>query len=162
MRPPELLHEEDSGSVSRAGKVYDCVKNQRFGNSRLICISLICAGMASVRARTFAEARKRSARGKAMEVIDVEPLASIDPTEKGRVPPLKRKMGFEMHLESKLMGDTIKIIRTSRRLAGMKPLTPGGSSSVGGSAGIQGSRSFEKSGEKGAVYTPCWNVDKHS
>lgn len=69
------------------------------------------------RARSFAKARKRSARGKAMEVIDVQPLASIKPKGKGAVPPLKWKMEFSTPMEGKLMSDAMKITRTSRRLA---------------------------------------------
>lgn len=50
---------------------------------------MICVRMASARANSFAEARKRSERGKTMEVIDVEPLASIDPEEKSEASLLK-------------------------------------------------------------------------
>lgn len=73
---------------------------------------LICAEMASVRAGSFAKARKRSMRGKAMEVIDVEPLASIDPKEKDEVPLLKPKMDFGVPMEGKLMSDAMKITKT--------------------------------------------------
>lgn len=38
-----------------------------------------------------------------MEVLDVKPLASIDPKEKGEVPSLKQKIDFGMPLEGKLM-----------------------------------------------------------
>lgn len=121
-----------------------------------------CAGMSLGRVSSFEKARKRSVRGKAMEVIDVKPLASIDPTEKVGIFPLKRKMDFEMPLENKLIGDAMKITRTSRRLTGMKPSTAGGTGSAGGSAGIQGSKRGKKCEGKGAVYTPYWNMDKHS
>lgn len=83
----------------------------------------MCVGMASERAGSFVEARKRSVQEKAMEVIDVEPLASLDPKEQGMVPLLKQKMDFSTPMEGKLMGDAMKITRTSRRLAGMRPST---------------------------------------
>lgn len=66
-------------------------------------------GMMPERAGSFMEAKKISARGKAMEVIDVEHLASIKPKEKGMVSPLKRKMEFNTPIEGKLMGDFMKI-----------------------------------------------------
>lgn len=122
----------------------------------------MCAGMESAKAGSFVEARKRSTRGKTMEVIDVEPLASIDPTEKEEVPQLKQNMDFGMPIEIKLMGGAMKITRMSRRLAGMKPPTRGCSNSARGSAGAQGSRGAEKSEMRGVLYTPYWNVDKHS
>lgn len=50
---------------------------------------LLYAGMVLARAGSFVETRKRSAREKMMEVIDVEPLASIDSKENGGVPPIK-------------------------------------------------------------------------
>lgn len=53
----------------------------------------MCVGMATERAGLFVKARKRSALGKAIEVINVEPL-SIDGKEMGAVPPLKAKDGF--------------------------------------------------------------------
>lgn len=42
----------------------------------------MCVGMASEKVGLFMEVRKRSIGGKAIEVIDVEPLVSIDPKEK--------------------------------------------------------------------------------
>lgn len=78
------------------------------------------------------------------------------------VPTLKGKMDFGMPLERKIMGDAMKITRTSCRLTGMKPPTRGGSSSARGSAGAQGSRGAKKSEMRGVVYTPYSNVDKHS
>lgn len=110
----------------------------------------------------FAEARKRSARGKAIEVVDVEPLAIIDSKEKVGVPPLKQKMDFGMHMEGKLMSDAMKIIRTSRRLAGIKPPTQRRSSSARGKQGAQEMREEEKGKVGREVYTPCWNVKKNN
>lgn len=105
------------------------------------------------RARSFVEARKRSARGKAMEVIDVEPLATIEPKGKGAMPPLKPKMEFSTPMEGKLMSDAMKITKTSRRLAGLRPPTTGGSSSTGVSKGTQVSKVIEREGAAEAVCT---------
>lgn len=118
----------------------------------------MCVGMATERAGLFMEVRKRSAQGKAIEVIDVEPPASIDHKEKRMVPPLKWKMDFSMPLEGKLMGNAMKITRTSRRLAGMRPSTLRGSNSAGGNQRAQGSKG-EVAEE---VYASCWAVGKNS
>lgn len=42
----------------------------------------MCIGMASERAGSFVETRKRFAREKALEVIDVKPLTSLDSKSK--------------------------------------------------------------------------------
>lgn len=60
------------------------------------------------------------------------------------------------------MGDAMKITRTSWRLAGMRPPTPGGSSSAEGNQGAQGSKGTEKGEVAKGVYVPCWNIGKHS
>lgn len=91
--------------------------------------------MTPKRAGSFAEVRKRSTQGKAVEVIDVELLASIEPKRKGVVPLLKQKMEFSTPMEGILMSDVMKITRTSRRSAGLRSPTTGGSSSAGVSKG---------------------------
>lgn len=126
---------------------------------RFVC-HVLCAGMKPERAGSFVEVRKRSARGKAMEVIDVEPLVSIEPKGKGAMPPLKRKMKFSTPMEGKLMFDAIKITRTSRRLAGLRPPIMGGSSSTGVSKGTQASKVIKREGAAEAVYMLYWNVGK--
>lgn len=107
------------------------------------------------KASSFQEAIKRSERGKSMEVIDVEPLASIDPGEKGGVLPLKRKVDFDMPMEGKLVSDFIKITRTSRMLVGMRPQTPGGSRCTGGKQQVQGVKEMGKKKMVEEVYTLC-------
>lgn len=72
---------------------------------------------------SFAEARKRSARGRAMEVINLELLTSIEPKGKGIVTPMKRKMESSTPMKGKLEADAMKSTRASRRLAGLKAYT---------------------------------------
>lgn len=76
------------------------------------------------------------------------------------VPLLKCKMDFSMPLKGKLMGDAMKITRTSQRLAGMRPSTLGGSSSAGGNQGAQGSKGPKKGEVAEEVYTSCWLMGK--
>lgn len=100
------------------------------------------------------EARKISVRGRAI-VIDVEPLASIDPKDKGVVPLLKPNMEFSKPREKKLMKDVMKITRTSRRLAGIRLPTSGDSSSAGLGQGAQGPKGTEKVEVVEVVYASC-------
>lgn len=115
-----------------------------------------------MRFTSHAEVSKRSTRGNAIEMIHVEPLARIDPEEKDEAFPLKRKMNFNIPWEGQLMSDAIKIPRISRRLEGMRPPTPGGSSSVGKRQEVQEVHEIAK--EKGSerVYESCWNIGKSS
>lgn len=53
------------------------------------------------------------------------------------------------------MSDAMNIPRTSRRLAGMRPLIPRGSSSVGGRQGMQEVPETAKGNRSEEVYTPC-------
>lgn len=71
-------------------------------------------------------------------------------------------MEFSTPMEGKLMSDAMKITRTSRRLAGLRPPTTGGSSSTGVSKGTQASKVIEREGAAEAVYTLYWNVGKMS
>lgn len=48
---------------------------------------------------SFLEARKKSAREKALEVLDLEPLASVEPKEKGVMCSMKQKMEYSIPLE---------------------------------------------------------------
>lgn len=90
----------------------------------------------------------------------MEPLANVDPDEKGKAPTLKRKMEFIFPMEGKLMSDALKITRTLRSLAGMRDPAPGENSSVGGGRqGVQ-ERGNGKEGEE--AHTPCWNAGKSS
>lgn len=91
----------------------------------------------------FTETRKRSARGRAMEVINLELLTSIEPKRKGIVTPMKRKMESSTPMDGKLIADTMKSIRAPRRLAGLKAYTTGGSSSGPMGKVIQTSKMLE-------------------
>lgn len=107
---------------------------------------------------------KISVREKAMEVIDVEPLASIDLEEKIEAFPLKKKMDFSGPVEGKFKSDTMKTPRTSRKLVRMRPPTPEGNSSVEGKPGAQEIHEIGKGKGKAmeGVNTPSWNIGKSS
>lgn len=87
----------------------------------------------SERVSFFSDARKRTAKGKILDVIDLEPLAMIEPKGKGTMNPLKRKSEFSTPNGEKLMTDPMRGTRTSRRLVGLQVHTIGGTS--GGTMG---------------------------
>lgn len=78
------------------------------------------------------------------------------------VPSLKRKMDFSMPSEKKLVGDAMKITRTSWRLASIRPPTPRDSSSAGENQWEQESKGAKKSEMAKEVYTPYWTLGKNS
>lgn len=120
------------------------------------------AGSMAENVSLFAEARKRLARGKAMEVIDLEPLALIEQMSKEILAPLKRKMEASTPLAGKLMADTMRSTRTSRRLAGLKTQSKGGSSSGTIRKVTSSPIVIEKEGLAGEIYMPYWNLSKTS
>lgn len=62
----------------------------------------------------------------------------------------------------KLMTNTMRSTRTSRILAGLQALTPGGSSSGTMGGAMEMPRVVEKEGQEKGVYIPYWNVRKTS
>lgn len=56
-----------------------------------VCNVCDFSGVVAERMNFFAEARKRLTKGKSIEVIDLEPLASVEPKGKNVVTLLKRK-----------------------------------------------------------------------
>lgn len=68
---------------------------------------------------SFSDARKRTAKGKIVDVIDLEPLAMVEPKGKGTMNPLKWNAKSSTPLGEKLMRDAMRGTRTSRRLAGL-------------------------------------------
>lgn len=82
----------------------------------------------SERVSFLSDARKRTAKGKTVDVIDLEPLAMIEPKGKGTMNPLKRKSEFRISNGEKLMTEAMRGTRTSRRLVGLQAHTTRGTS----------------------------------
>lgn len=77
-------------------------------------------------------------------------------------PPLKQKIESSTPMGEKLMTDAMRSTQTSRILAGLQVLTPGGSSSGTMGGAIQMPRVVEKERQEKGVYIPYWNVRKTS
>lgn len=69
---------------------------------------------------------------------------------------MKWKMEFSTTMEEKLMSDAMEITRTSRRLAGLRPPTTGGCSSIGVSKRTQASKGIEKERAAETCLTRMW------
>lgn len=87
------------------------------------------SGVMAEKVSSFAEARKQSTRSKTTEVIDMEPLAAVEPKGKNVMTPMKRKAETSIPMGGKLMADAMWSTRSSRRLAGLRASTVGVSSS---------------------------------
>lgn len=85
----------------------------------------------------------------------------VEPKGKGTMNPLKRRAESGI-LGGKLMADTMKGIRTSRRLASLQAHSAGGTS--GGMTGKVAAipQEVDKGSQGEDVYIPCWNVNNSS
>lgn len=80
----------------------------------------------SKRVNSFSDARKRPAKGRSVDVIDLKPLAMVEPKKKGTLNPLKRIAEFSTPVGENLMADAMRGTRTSRTLTGLQVHTAGG------------------------------------
>lgn len=88
-------------------------------------IFLVCnvddfSGVITEKVSSFAKARKRTTRGKNTEMINLEPLAVIEPKEKSVMTPIKRKVETSTPMGGKLMADAMQITTSSRKLASLR------------------------------------------
>lgn len=120
------------------------------------------SGRMTEKVSSFAEARKRPTRGKSTEVINLEPLVSVEPKGKRVMLPTKRKAEISMPVRGKLMVDTMRSTRSSRRLAGLRTSAAGVGSSGVAVKEPKEAIEVEKFGRPGEVYIPYWNLSKTS
>lgn len=110
--------------------------------------------------RSFSYARKRTAKVRIVDVIDLEPLAMVELKGKGTMNPLKRKAESSTLLGEKLMSNAMKGTRTLRRLAGLQAHITGGT--IGGTMrkAMAVPREVDKENLGEGAYIPYWNVNK--
>lgn len=111
----------------------------------------------------FVEARKRSTREKSADVINLEPLASIELKVKSAATPVKQKAEMSIPVREKMMVNAFRSIRSSKQLARLRSGLMGasGSAASGNDKKIEVvTIEVEDDGPPEDVYVPCWNLSK--